>query len=181
IECRCPYSARKLLCERESLWYALPTHTPEALETLLRGVYGRCVYACENDAVDHQVVNLLFEGGVTVSHSMEAYTWERDRQTRICCTRGEIIGDARTLTIHHFDSRTTEQWDAALESGTATHESSYILGNDGLMRDWVEAMRTLPPTAYVERFHESIQSHALAFAAEYSRLNGGAPVPIASL
>lgn len=181
IECRCPYSARKLLCERESLWYALPTHTPEALETLLHGVYGRCVYACENDAVDHQVVNLLFEGGVTVSHSMEAYTWERDRQTRICCTRGEIIGDARTLTIHHFDSRTTEQWDAALESGTATHESSYILGNDGLMRDWVEAMRTLPPTAYVERFHESIQSHALAFAAEYSRLNGGAPVPIASL
>ena len=138
-------------------------------------------YAGGNDAVDHQVVNLLFEGGATVSHCMESYSWARDRQTRICLTGGEILGDARTLTIHRFADRSTTRWDAALEAGNATHESSYVLGNDGLMRDWVETLRSLPSARYTERFHQSIQAHAMAFAAEASRLQGGHPVPLATL
>lgn len=181
LERICPYSAIRLLRDARDLWYALPNATDEGIKTILDGPYGRCVYAAENDAVDHQIVNLLFEGGVTVSHCMESYTWGRDRQTRICLTGGEIIGDARRLTIHNFADRTTQIWDAALEAGNATHESSYVLGNDGLLRDWVQTLRTLPPAAYSDRFHESIQAHAMAFAAEHSRLNRGEPVPLATL
>ena len=181
VAARCPYSAVRWLRESDALWYALPDTSPEGLARALEGPLGRCVYAGGNDAVDHQVVNLLFEGGATVSHCMESYSWARDRQTRICLTGGEILGDARTLTIHRFADRSTTRWDAALEAGNATHESSYVLGNDGLMRDWVETLRSLPSARYTERFHQSIQAHAMAFAAEASRLQGGHPVPLATL
>ncbi len=181
IERDCPYSAIKLLQEGADLHYALAQRSQEAINEVLRGPYGRCVYACDNNAVDHQVVNLLFENGVTVSHCMESYTWGRDRLTKLFFTRGEIVGDARRLTIHNFSTRSTQLWDAALEIGNAQLESSYVLGNDGLMEDWVQTLRTLPPACYAERFHESIQAHAMAFASELSRTEGGLPVPIATL
>lgn len=181
IERTCPYSAIRLLRESTELHYALPDATPEGIERALQGNQGRCVYACGNDAVDHQTVNLLFENGVTVQHCMESHTWGRDRETRVFLTNGEIQGDARRILIKRFSDRKTFEWDAALESGNAKRESSYILGNDGLLRDWVDAMRTLSPAQYSQRFHTSIQAHAMAFAAETSRTNGGHPVPLATL
>ena len=181
IERACPFSAIRLLREGADLRYALPDPSTEGIEAALRGPYGRCVYAGGNDAVDHQTVNLLFANGVTVQHCMESYTWGRDRETRLCLTDGEIVGDARTLTIRRFSDRRAWRWDAALEAGGPTHESSYVLGNDGILRDWVETLRTLPPAHYPARFHASIQAHAMAYAAEASRLAGGRAIPIAAL
>lgn len=181
IERACPHSAIRLLRERVDLRYTLPDPSPAGIEAALRGPLGRCVHACDNDAVDHQIVNLLFEGGVTVSHAMESHTWARDRQTHVFLTDGEILGDARTLRIRRFSDRSAWLWDAALEGGSPTHESSYVVGNDGLLSDWVTALRTLPPARYADRFHASIQAHAMAFAAEASRCSGGHPIPIAAL
>lgn len=181
IERQCPYSAIRLLKESAELHYALPDATPEGIERALRGNQGRCVYVCGSDAVDHQTVNLLFENGVTVQHCMESHTWGRDRETRIFLTRGEIQGDARRILVKRFSDRRVFEWDAALEGGNAKRESSYILGNDGLLRDWVDSMRTLSPLHYAQRFHTSIQAHAMAFAAETSRTMGGQPVPLATL
>ncbi len=178
---QCPYNAIKLLREGSDLRYAMPDSSAQGIEAALHGRYGRCVYFCDNDAVDHQVVNLYFEGGITVQHVMESYTWGRDRSTRIFLTKGEIIGDARQLTIHDFAQRKTTLWDAALEHGNAERTSGYSLGNNGIMKAFIQSLRTLSPMCYVEVFHESIQSHAMAFAAEHSRLNDGHPTPIATL
>ena len=63
------------------------------MEELKRGPYGRCVYYCDNDVVDHQVVNLQMEDGTTIDFTMCAFTKENSRRIRIMGCLGEIEGD----------------------------------------------------------------------------------------
>lgn len=41
-------------------------------DALKKTRYGTCVYEGENDVVDHQVVNVEYDGGVTASITMSA-------------------------------------------------------------------------------------------------------------
>ena len=60
-----------------------------ALET---GRYGYCVYRCDNDVADHQVVAVEFEGGATASFTMQGLGSDEERSIRISGTRGELRG-----------------------------------------------------------------------------------------
>ena len=160
--------------ERQDWRYPFVDKSDAAMERMLReGPYGRCVYACDNDAVDHQIVNLRFEGGVSVAHQMESFTYAGGRHTKIFGTRGEIVGDGRHLTIHHFDTRTTELWDAALEAGLA-QGSGHGGGDYGLMDELTRLLREGDPATFPGVFEASLESHRIAFAAEASRKADGA-------
>lgn len=173
VERACPYSARKIYLERQDYRYPFVDKSDAAMKAMLQdGPYGRCVYACDNDAVDHQVVNLRFEGGVTVAHQMESYTYTGGRETKVFGTRGEIVGDGRKLTIYHFDTRTTEVWDSVLEAG-AVQGSGHGGGDYGLMDELVKQLTQGDPAHYTDIFDVSLESHRIAFAAEASRKAGG--------
>ncbi len=174
VERACPYSARKIYLERQDYRYPFVDKSDAAMEKRLReGPYGRCVYACDNDAVDHQIVNLCFEGGVSVAHQMESYTYTGGRETKVFGTRGEIVGNGRTLTVYHFDTRRTELWDSVLEAG-APQGSGHGGGDFGLMDELVRQLTAGDPAAYVGLFETSLESHRIAFAAEASRREHGA-------
>src|SRR4029453_17631967 len=82
VEPDCPYSATRLylrcLADDPQGWplsVITPVATEESVLAALRtGPYGRCVYGCDNDVVDHQVVLMELAGGATVSLTMTPLT-----------------------------------------------------------------------------------------------------------
>lgn len=176
IERQCPYSARRYyltqLEEGHTGWplnVLTPDPTPESVMQALRdGPYGRCVYACDNDVVDHQVVNFQFEGGATASFTMTAFTRARGRETRVFGTRGELYGDSQTIRIFDFLTNETTELDTQVASDGSIL-SGHGGGDDGLMQAFLAAIRLNDPSLILSGPQESLESHLMVFSAEDSR------------
>jgi len=179
IECRiepeCPYSANKIYMSRvqsgQTGW-PVDILTPEVTEENVReairtGPYGRCVYECDNDVVDNQVVNMLFESGKTASMTMTAFTEAGGRKTRIFGTRGQIEGDGST--IRHFDFLTDTWTQVDVNSGDASILGGHGGGDYGLMQAFVDAVRTEDQSRVVSGPDETLETHMMVFAAEISK------------
>ncbi|WP_084960678.1 Gfo/Idh/MocA family protein [Thermoactinospora rubra] len=173
----CPYSARRIYLPLagQDRW-PLSVVTDDVseqgvLEALRTGPYGRCVYACDNDVVDHQVVNLEFEGGLTASFTMTAFTPAAHRQTRIFGTHGSIEGDGERLTLTDFRTGRAETVDTRPQ-GDATAAGGHGGGDEGLVDAFLAAVRTRDASHVLSSPRESLHSHTVAWAAERSRLDG---------
>jgi hypothetical protein len=59
-------------------------------------------YACDNDVVDHQVVSIEYQGGVTASFTATAFSGCQFRKTRLFGTHGCIEGDSKVLDLLDF-------------------------------------------------------------------------------
>jgi predicted dehydrogenase len=99
IETSCPYHAGRFYLDQLGGWDGPPVSivtddpSPEGrLEALRRGPYGRCVYRCDNDVVDHQVTILRFANGVTATLTVTAFSDESTRVVRYVGSHGEIRG-----------------------------------------------------------------------------------------
>jgi predicted dehydrogenase len=179
VEARCPYSAPRFYLGRVRAGHTgwpvdvLSADLSEAgvTEALRRGPYGRCVYACDNDVVDHQVVSLRFDGGATATFTMTGFTRQRDRETRIFGTRGELFGDGQTIEVYDFltDRTETIRTDVASDGTIATGHG----GGDGrLMERFVAAVAAGDPAAIRSGPAESLETHLMGFAAEEARREG---------
>ena len=178
VEETCPYSAKKIylgrLAEGHTGW-PVDVLTPEITEAgiteaLRNGPYGRCVYACDNDVVDHQVVNMEFAGGQTAAFTMTAFNEAGHRKTRLFGTRGEITGDGQRLHVFDFLTDQTEVIDTA--SSDASILGGHGGGDYGLMDSFIAAVATGDPTRILSGPSETLESHLMVFAAERARLNG---------
>jgi predicted dehydrogenase len=179
VENQCPYSAKRFYLQalqRGDHGWPLAVVTQDFTEdgvtsALREGSYGRCVYACDNDVVDHQVVNLEFANGVTVSFTMTAFTESRARETRIFGTRGELYGDGQHIRVYDFLTRGTRQIDTALASdGSIT--SGHGGGDDATIAAFVQAIAENNPARILSGASESLETHLMVFAAETARLEG---------
>ncbi|MFI6326097.1 Gfo/Idh/MocA family protein [Nonomuraea sp. NPDC050556] len=182
VEPTCPYSAKRIYLPMvgdpaRAAW-PLPVLSDDIslagiMEALRTGPYGRCVYACDNDVVDHQVVNMEFDGGATASFTMTAFTPQLHRQTRIFGTHGSIEGDGELLRITDFLTGDTETVDTT-PTGDATAGGGHGGGDEGLIDAFLEAVASRNPRAVLSAPAESLHSHLIAWAAEHSRLTGQA-------
>ncbi|WP_433259645.1 Gfo/Idh/MocA family protein (plasmid) [Streptosporangium sp. CA-135522] len=141
----------------------------EAVTRALRqGPYGRCVYACDNDVADHQVVNLEFAGGATASFTMTAFTPLENRHTKIFGTAGQLTGDGRFIHIYDFKSEKTTTVDTSLDGSSAAE--GHAGGDENLIRSFVDALHQGRPELIRSGIEESVASHRVVFAAERARL-----------
>lgn len=139
-------------------------------QALLEGPYGRCVYHCDNDVVDHQVVNMEFANSVTVAFTMSAFTRDVSRTIKLMGTRGEIRGamEKNEIEIIHFGSGKVERISFADRGGHVGHGG----GDMGLIKDFLRLVQTGGNNQGLTSASRSVQSHLMAFAAEQSRVDG---------
>jgi predicted dehydrogenase len=175
IEATCPYSAIKIYLGRiqrgEVGWpvdVLTPDVTPSGVTEALRtGPYGRCVYTCDNDVVDHQVVNMRFEDQATAVFTMTAFNRQRDRETRIFGTRGELYGNGQFVEVYDFLTDRTERFDTQISEGSLL--SGHGGGDFGLMGHFVAALQHHDPALILSGAAETLESHLMVFAAEQAR------------
>jgi hypothetical protein len=139
----------------------------QALET---GPYGRCVYHCDNDVVDHQAVMMSFGPDVSVTLTMHGHSNREGRTLRIDGTLGTL---AARMSL--FESEVTINYKRAGKTKRIyiPHLSldGHGGGDFGLMKAFHQALRygnAQPLTSA----RASLESHLLAFAAEKARLTG---------
>ena len=178
-EADCPYSALKLyLNEKKNDWFRPAAArrlnpTNEDVERAIKTTdYGKCVYKCPNNVVDHQVVNLEFEDNVYASFTMSAFT-KGGREKKIMGTGGEINGsmDSPIITVYSFKTRTTREIDISDDSIGNTLESGHGGGDTGIMQALLDVLNGVPNDSACD-IAESCDNHMISFAAEESRLTG---------
>jgi predicted dehydrogenase len=148
------------------------TPTAEAVELALReGPYGRCVYHSDNDALDHQVVTIEYEGGVTASLTVAAFTPMADRKTRIMGTRGYLDTDGETIRVYDFRTATEEVIDVG--AGTdASAARGHGGGDSGLIDAFLASITEADASLIKSGPADSLASHRVVWAAERARREG---------
>lgn len=165
----CAYYAPKWYLTENTDWPTSAVSTNRSyearLEALKEGPYGRCVFHCDNNVVDHQVVDMEFENGVTAAFTMCAFTQEISRTIKLMGTSGEIRGvmEKGEIEIRDFATGTTDTIRIPEEG------SGHSGGDDGLMSDFIRLVRD-GETSVKYSLEDSVQSHMMAFAAEQSRV-----------
>ena len=169
VESQCPFSAVDLYRIRRD-WIAnfdVPQgkNIDEVIEEELeQGLYGRCIYHCDNDVVDHQIVSMEMESEVTINFSMDIFTLEDHRATQICLTEGEIEGDETQIKVRRFRGGEETIYDFS----DIKHKPFHAGADLDLMNDFIEAIQT--EGKYLRTSIDlSVESHRICFEAERSR------------
>jgi len=178
----CPYNAVKLYLEDRnsgrSHWFRTTCTrqsdpTDEDVEKAIRTTqYGKCVFKCDNNVVDHQTVNLLFEDGVTATFTMNAFN-KGGRSLHIMGTKGELraaMSGANTpITVYDFETLKTTEYDA---KGTDGIVGGHGGGDWGIINALKELLEEKCREEDVSNINISVANHMIVFAAEKARREG---------
>lgn len=169
-ESECEYSAPKLYYDNVGNWpttAVCETQTLEEIKTAVKeGPYGRCVYSCDNNVVDHQSTILEFENGVTATFNVCAFTNKGGRTFKIMGTKGEIraIGIKNEIEVQIFGNNEIKLINPKVSL------QGHGDGDIGMMNDFISLILFNKGEALTDA-SISVQSHMMALAADESREN----------
>ena len=180
VKAECPFDAEKIYVTDPVTGYdtngagwlqkaVMEQPTREGLlDTLHTSPYGRCVFRCDNDVVDHQSVTMEMENGVTVSFHMCGLNRDNHRTIHVMGTRGDITGnlEEETLVLHRFGGE-VETFHMDVKETISGHGG----GDYRMLHDMFLARSQGSGT--LNSLRQSLESHYMALAAEQSRLAGG--------
>ena len=178
----CRYNAVKVYAESEGNWWHNWFTTAATKEvnptkeqiwnTLKTTDYGKCVFKCNNNVVDHQVVNMRFGDDIYADFNMTAFN-SGGRFIRIMGTKGEIEARMDSTKVVVFNFETGQYIDyGKVENVDQTVVGGHGGGDDGIitsLRNYLDGN----PDNSICSIKESCDNHMICFAAEESRLNNG--------
>ncbi len=178
----CMYDAHRYLGEKGS-WLRMVYHHPterkeeDLLNWFKTSPWGRCAWKCDNDAVDHQVVNMDFENGGTASLTMTAFDCGRGLEiygTKACLRGGDIYDGFASSDMMIRDHATGEVELIKLKVAEDDGYQGHGGGDQGLVNAMDAIFRG--EGSQNSLIEHAIEGHLIGFAAEESRLAGGKPV-----
>lgn len=176
----CPYDAYKIYPQRMNTSVVGGTARLKGKEIYdvlgsREDVIGSCVFRGNHDAIDNQVVNLLFENGATAHLTMCAFSERCYRFLKVHGTKGEVYGDAEEGILH------LTKFGESMKSIDVNQLTEREL-NDGhgggdyfLYKDFIDYITLDSPSFTRTTIEDSMESHLMGFLAEESRLKGGIP------
>ena len=167
----CPYYAPRIYL-RDATGWPVNVITQDLsqegrLRALRQGPYGRCVYHCDNDVVDHQTVSFELEDGATIAFTMQGHSHNNVRTLRFDGTRGTLRASEDTDEITVYDYTSGAQKTISPGRMAGGHGG----GDTGVMNAFVAHLCD-PQRPTLTSARTSLESHLLAFAAEQARLQG---------
>lgn len=200
IEADCLYSARKHYLDHPNrwafyVWDALqqevkPANLPQKHYTELTleektawlaadNPYGRCVWKCDNDVVDHQSVAIEFADGTTATLNMVGGAAKPSRSLHLIGTTGEIQGnleDSR-FVIRHIDPRPGHEYAEEVIDLSLGGDMTGAFGGHGggdlrLMADFVQLVRGEQPSISTTTLADSVNGHLIGFRADLAMEEG---------
>lgn len=188
----CRYSAKRLYLDQPKRWAfyiwdkleGIENPTDEDRINLLKGDsnYGRCIYKCDNNVVDHQSVLVNFKNGATGTHNMVGGSAGPMRRIHIIGTKGEIYGDLEeskftVAKIHptKTDEKTVEVVDLNVNGDMVGAYGGHGGGDEKLAADFVEFLRGGKPSLACTSIFDSVAGHLCVYLADKSREENGMP------
>ena len=185
IESDCLYSAKKHYIDHPKrwsfyVWDCLEHIKDPTIEQKIESLktdndYGRCVWKCDNDVVDHQSVIVEFEDGSTASHNMVGGTARPSRAIHLIGTEGEVQGvmEDSKFTIRHIDTRPGHEYSEEVFDLNEGGDMHGAFGGHGggdlrLVSDFVGFMRGEPVSLSCTRIDDSVNGHLIAYCADRS-------------
>ena len=173
----CLYNAHRYLGDRknwlEIIYDRAKTATDaEIVGWLKTSPWGRCVYHCDNTAVDHQTVNMSFANGATGTFTMTAFSEGRD--LAIFGTKARLLAGERVKRTAGCDIVIDDHATHTLQRITIDHEKDgwHGGGDAGLVRSLHAEFSKARAEDMESSLQRSVESHLMGFAAEESRVTG---------
>ena len=144
----------------------------EARRAVLRtSPFGRCVFLCDNTAVDEQVVSGTFANGVLFDFAVRAHTVYPYRTIRVLGSEGELNGRAEKgeIRIQRFQAANWQDPEATVITIDPEVTDGHLGGDSSGLKHFVDCLRNGDRATLARGLRTALEGHLLSFAAEEAR------------